>query len=65
LRPLLDHREGTPLPGRSTVSSIALRPELSDAIAEFLLKACAADRADRFTTAKEMKSVLEVARSNA
>jgi hypothetical protein len=51
-----------PMVGEKVIDPRTIRPELSDAIAEFLLKACAADRADRFTTAKEMKSVLEVAR---
>ena len=48
--------------GEKAIDPRTIRPELSNAIAEFLLKACAADRADRFTTAKEMKSALEAAR---
>jgi len=51
-----------PTVGEKVIDPRAIRPELSDAIAEFLLKACAADRADRFTTAEEMKSALEAAR---
>jgi hypothetical protein len=51
-----------PMVGEQMIDPRTIRPELSDAIAEFLLKACAADRADRFTTAKEMKSALEAAR---
>jgi uncharacterized protein (TIGR02653 family) len=51
-----------PMVGEQVIDPRTIRPELSDAIAEFLLKACAADRADRFTTAKEMKSALEAAR---
>ena len=51
-----------PMVGEKVIDPRTIRPELSDAIAEFLLKACAADRADRFTTAKEMKSALEAAR---
>ena len=48
--------------GEQVIDPRTIRPDLSDAIAEFLLKACAADRADRFTTAREMKSALEAAR---
>jgi uncharacterized protein (TIGR02653 family) len=51
-----------PMVGEQVIDPRTIRPELSDAIAEFLLKACAADRADRYTTAKEMKSALEAAR---
>lgn len=51
-----------PMVGEQVIDPRTIRPELSDAIAELLLKACAADRADRFTTAKEMKSALEAAR---
>jgi uncharacterized protein (TIGR02653 family) len=51
-----------PMVGEQVIDPRTIRPELSDAIADFLLKACAADRADRFTTAKEMKGALEAAR---
>jgi uncharacterized protein (TIGR02653 family) len=51
-----------PMVGEKVIDPRTIRPELSDAITEFLLKACAADRVDRFTTAKEMKSALEAAR---
>jgi uncharacterized protein (TIGR02653 family) len=51
-----------PMVGEKVIDPRTIRPGLSDAIAEFMLKACAADRADRFTTAKEMKSALEEAR---
>jgi hypothetical protein len=51
-----------PMAGEKMIDPRTIRPKLSDAIAKFLLKACAADRADRFTTAKGMKSALEAAR---
>ena len=51
-----------PMVGEKVIDPRTIRPELRNAIAEFLLKACAADRADRFATAKEMKSALEAAR---
>ena len=54
-----------PMVGEKVIDPRTIRPGLSDGIAEFLLRACAAGRADCFTTAKrdeEMKSVLEVAR---
>jgi uncharacterized protein (TIGR02653 family) len=50
-----------PMVGEKVIDPRTIRPELTNAIAEFLLKACAADREDRFTTAKEMKSALEAA----
>jgi hypothetical protein len=53
---------GSPMVGEKVIDPRTIRPELSDAIAEFLLKACAGDRADRFTTAREMKSALEASR---
>jgi serine/threonine protein kinase len=51
-----------PMVGEKVIDPRTIRPELSDAIVQFLLKACAAERADRFATAKEMKSALEAAR---
>jgi uncharacterized protein (TIGR02653 family) len=51
-----------PMVGEQVIDPRTIRPDLSDAIAEFLLKACAADRANRFATAKEMKSALEATR---
>jgi predicted Ser/Thr protein kinase len=51
-----------PMVGEKVIDPRTMRPDLSDAIAEFLLKACASDRGDRFTTAKAMKGALEVAR---
>jgi hypothetical protein len=51
-----------PMVGEKLIDPRTMRPDLSDASAEFLFRACAADRADRFATAKEMKSALEAAR---
>ena len=51
-----------PMVGEKVIDPRTIRPTLSDAIAEFLLKACAADRTDRYTTAEEMKSALEAVR---
>ena len=51
-----------PMVGEKVIDPRTIRPELSDAIAEFLLKACAGDRTDRYTTAEEMKSALEAVR---
>jgi len=51
-----------PMAGEKLIDPRNIRPDLSNAIAEFLLKACAADRMDRFTTAKEMKNALDGAR---
>ena len=38
------------------------RPDLTDGLAQFLVKACAADRGNRFASAREMKEALEAAR---
>ncbi len=39
------------------------RSDLNDGLAEFLIRACASDRSDRFQTAAEMKAALVAARS--
>ena len=41
-----------------------IRPDLGDGYAEFLMKACAGDRADRYATAQEMKRDLEALRAS-
>jgi hypothetical protein len=51
-----------PTSGEQVIDPRTIRPDLSGALAEFLLKACAPDRADRFATANDMKCALEVAR---
>jgi uncharacterized protein (TIGR02653 family) len=38
------------------------RPDLESALADFLLKACASERSERFSTAAEMMTALEAAR---
>jgi hypothetical protein len=48
--------------GERVIDPRTIRPDLSDALAEFLLRACAAHRADRYATAQEMKTALESAR---
>jgi serine/threonine protein kinase len=40
-----------------------IRPDLGDGYVEFLMKACAGDRADRYATAQEMKHDLEALRA--
>jgi serine/threonine protein kinase len=40
------------------------RKDLSESLAEFLLRACANDRTERFQTAAEMRSTLESVRAS-
>lgn len=56
------YRDSRPMVGEKVIDPRLIRPDISDALAAFLLKACAADRADRFRTANEMKQALETAR---
>ena len=48
--------------GEQVIDPRTIRPDMTDRLADFLIKACASDRAERFATAQEMKSALEAAR---
>jgi hypothetical protein len=39
-----------------------VRSDLNAALAEFLIKACASERAERFASAQDMKNALETIR---
>jgi hypothetical protein len=53
-----------PMVGESVIDPRMNRSDLSDGLAEFLVKACSSRRRDRFPTAQEMKEALEVVRAN-
>ena len=53
-----------PMVGEPVIDPRTIRSDLSDGLADFLVKACASDRAERFATAQEMKYALEGARAN-
>ena len=52
-----------PMIGESVIDPRAIRSDLESDLAEFLMKACAPYRSERFTTAQEMKSTLSAIRS--
>ena len=52
-----------PMPGVETRDPRQFRPDLPVGLVEFLTKACAPDRSERFATAAEMRTALEAARS--
>ena len=47
-----------PTVGESVIDPRTIRPDLDSALAEFLVKACAPYRSERFATAQEMKDAL-------
>lgn len=51
-----------PMVGDNVIDPRVIRRDLSDSLAEFLIKACSSDRKDRYSTATEMKAALEAAR---
>lgn len=51
-----------PMVGEAVIDPRTVRPDLAPQMAEFLRKACAPDRVDRFATAREMKVALEMIR---
>jgi uncharacterized protein (TIGR02653 family) len=53
----------TPMIGEPVIDPRTIRSDLSDGLVDFLVKACASDRAERFATALEMKAALEAART--
>jgi uncharacterized protein (TIGR02653 family) len=53
-----------PMAGEDVIDPRTIRSDLGDGLADFLVKACASDRAERFATAQEMKNALEGARAN-
>lgn len=53
---------GRPMIGTEVRDPRAVRPDLSSDLARFLVMACAPDRVNRFTTAREMKEALEEVR---
>lgn len=52
-----------PLAGESVIDPETIRADLRPALAEFLVKACAPYRSERFATAQEMRAALEEARN--
>ena len=52
------YSNSTPMLDEDVIDPRAKRPDLSEGIAEFLVKACAPYRADRYQTAAEMKAAL-------
>ena len=55
--------DSRPTVGESVIDPRTLRPELDPPLAEFLQKACASYRSDRFHTAAEMKEALAALRT--
>lgn len=53
-----------PMVGEDAIDPRSFRPDLSDGLAGFLVKACASDRTERFATALEMKIALEAVRAS-
>lgn len=53
-----------PRAGESVIDPRTLRPDLGPELAEFLLKACAPYRSQRFTTAQEMLTALRIVRNS-
>jgi serine/threonine protein kinase len=53
-----------PMAGASVIDPKTVRSDLDSKLAEFLIKACAPYRSERFTTAQEMKDALTAIRSN-
>ena len=51
-----------PMLGEAVIDPRVKRPDLPSALAEFLAKACAPYREDRFQTAAEIREELKVAR---
>ena len=47
-----------PMVGEQVIDPRTIRSDMKDSLADFLMKACASDRAERFTTASEMQSEL-------
>ena len=52
-----------PTVGESVIDPRTIRPDLDSALAEFLVKACAPNRSERFATAEEMKDALSELRN--
>ena len=52
-----------PMAGEQVIDPRTVRPDLSPDMAEFLVKACASERGQRFSTASEMKGRLREIRS--
>ena len=52
-----------PTVGESVIDPRTIRPDLDSALAEFLVKACAPYRSERFATAQEMKDALSALRN--
>ncbi len=53
-----------PMVDEQVIDPRTVRPDLNDGLADFLVKACASERAGRFATAQEMKNALESVRAN-
>jgi serine/threonine protein kinase len=52
-----------PMVGESVTDPRTVRPDLDPKLADFLMKACAAYRSERFSTAKQMQRELESIRT--
>src|SRR5262249_54993788 len=53
-----------PMVGQPVIDPTAIRPDLSPELAEFLIRACAPAKADRFPTAAEMRHALRNIRAD-
>ena len=53
-----------PMVGEEVIDPAGVRPDLDSDVVSFLIKACAADRSERFATAKEMKTALATLRNH-
>jgi hypothetical protein len=49
--------------GEAVLDPRAIRPDLAADLAEFLIKACASYRSERFGTAREMKDAIAAIRN--
>jgi serine/threonine protein kinase len=57
------YKGGKPMASGAVQDPRQIRPDLNDALADFLKKACAPYREDRFATAVEMRWALENVRT--
>jgi serine/threonine protein kinase len=58
------YSSGHPRTDEDVIDPRTFRPDLDDGLAEFLIKACASDRAERFATAAEMEADLREIRTS-
>jgi serine/threonine protein kinase len=51
-----------PIVGNGVIDPLSIRPDLDGPLAEFLIRACASSRNERYSTANEMKEALDALR---